>query len=66
MECLACGYEAAGRLHEALHLYEKLVDARKRVLGNEHPITVASVERLELLYRRISDGTPIPHDFAEL
>jgi tetratricopeptide (TPR) repeat protein len=60
MEWFALGYKAAGKLHEALSLQEKLVDGRKRVLGNEHPITVASVKRRELLYREISDGTPIP------
>jgi tetratricopeptide (TPR) repeat protein len=64
MDWLVFGHKSAGRFHEALSLSKKIVDARKRVLGNEHPDTAASVDCLESLYRKMSDGTPVPTRFC--
>ncbi|MFC0567396.1 tetratricopeptide repeat protein, partial [Plantactinospora siamensis] len=48
---LAYAYRAAGRLGEAIPLYEATLVARERVLGEEHPDTLASRNNLAAAYR---------------
>jgi hypothetical protein len=40
---LAAAYQKDGRLEESIALYEKVVEGRKRVLGENHPDTVAAI-----------------------
>jgi hypothetical protein len=47
---LAYAYQAAGRLGEAIPLYETTLTARERVLGAEHPDTLISRNNLAYAY----------------
>ena len=50
---LAGAYESAGRLEEAITLYEQVLPDRIRVLGEDHPDTVASRNNLAGAYRAV-------------
>ena len=47
---LAYAYESAGRLEEAITLYEKILTFRIRVLGEDHPNTLISRNNLAHAY----------------
>ena len=47
---LAGAYESAGRLTEAIALYEQVLTDRTRVLGEDHPDTLASRHNLAYSY----------------
>ncbi|MGW5317831.1 tetratricopeptide repeat protein, partial [Nocardia thailandica] len=47
---LAGAYESAGRLAEAITLYEQTLTDRERVLGPDHPTTLASRNNLAGAY----------------
>jgi len=51
---LASAYESAGRLGEAIPLYEQVVADRVRVLGADHPLTITVRENLETLEREMN------------
>ena len=51
---LAYAYESAGRLAEAIALYEQVLTDRTRILGEDHPDTLAS--RNNLVYAYVSAG----------
>ena len=56
---LAIGYRMAGRVEDAIRLWEQTLEARERVLGPEHPHTLASRNNLAGGYRdagRIADA----------
>jgi Tetratricopeptide repeat len=44
---LAYAYESAGRLDQAIPLYERTLADRERVLGPDHPDTLSSRNNLE-------------------
>ncbi|KAI4122619.1 MAG: hypothetical protein LQ338_005713 [Usnochroma carphineum] len=46
-------YSDMGRLQEALQLRERVVEAYRRTLGDEHPNTISSIYHLALSYRPI-------------
>ena len=48
---LAAAYEAAGRLAEAMPLYERTLADCERVLGESHPDTLGSRNNLARAYR---------------
>ena len=48
---LAYAYQTAGRLHEAIELFEQTLDDRTRILGPHHPDTLASRNNLASAYR---------------
>ena len=48
---LAGAYESAGRLNEAITLYEQVLTDRIRVLGEDHPDTLTSRNNLAGAYR---------------
>ena len=48
---LAGAYREAGRLHEAVTLYEQNLDDRTRILGPHHPDTLASRNNLAYAYQ---------------
>ncbi len=50
---LAGAYESAGRLEEAITLYEQVTKDSARVLGEDHPDTVASRNNLAGAYRAV-------------
>ena len=50
MNNLAGLCESQGRYYEALPLYVDCLEARRRVLGAEHPDTLASMNNLAGLY----------------
>ena len=50
---LAAAYEAAGRLGEAIPLFEQTLADRERVLGPDHPDTLASRNNLAGARRRL-------------
>jgi len=54
MNNLASTYGGLGLWNEAEELFVQVMEMRKRVLGQEHPDTLVSVNNLELTYR--SDG----------
>ena len=59
---LAAAYRAAGRLEEAIPLYERTLADREQVLGEIHPRTLASRNNLALAYRaagRLHDAIPL-------
>jgi CHAT domain-containing protein/Flp pilus assembly protein TadD len=47
----------AGKYDEALQLAERVLEIRERVLGAEHPVVVATVNNLAILYQLIGDYT---------
>ena len=56
---LAYAYWSAGRLDEAIRLYERTLADRERVLGADHPQTLTSRNNLAYAYgRRSSFGQP--------
>ena len=48
---LAGAYESAGRLDEAITLYEQVLDDRTHIFGPDHPDTLASRNNLAYTYR---------------
>jgi len=50
---LASAYESAGRLEEAITLYEQVTKDSARVLGEDHPATAASRNNLAGAYRAV-------------
>ena len=58
---LAVAYQDAGRLHEAITLYEQNLDDRTRILGPHHPDTLASRNNLAYAYQtagRLHEAIP--------
>ncbi len=49
---LASAYASAGRLAEAITLYEQVLTDRTRLLGNDHPNTLSSRNNLAGAYQR--------------
>lgn len=47
---LADMYREHGRVEESIKLYENVVEARKKILGKDHPDTVDSLGSLEEAY----------------
>ncbi len=59
---LAAAYRAAGRLEEAIPLYERTLADREQVLGETHPGTLTSRNNLALAYRaagRLGESIPL-------
>ena len=59
---LAYAYRAAGRLDDAIPLYEQVLADSARVLGDNHPGTLASRNNLAYAYRaagRLDDAIPL-------
>ena len=59
---LASAYQDAGRLHEAITLYEKTLEDRTHVLGPRHPDTLLSRNNLATAYReagRLDEAIPL-------
>ena len=50
---LAGAYREAGRLEEAIALFEQVLTDRTRVLGEDHPDTLASRNNLAYVYKRV-------------
>ena len=50
---LATTYEKAGRLNEAITLFEQVLSDRIRILGDKHPDTLASRNNLAYAYQSI-------------
>ena len=50
---LAGAYREAGRLEEAIALFEQVLTDRTRVLGEDHPHTLASRNNLAYVYKRV-------------
>ena len=48
---LAYAYASAGRLAEAITLYEQVLTDRTRILGNDHPNTLSSRNNLAVAYK---------------
>ena len=48
---LASAYREAGRLHEAIELFEQNLDDRTRILGSHHPDTLTSRNNLAFAYQ---------------
>jgi hypothetical protein len=51
MDDLATAYRDAGRLAEAIKLWEEVVPAQKKRLGLDHPETLRSMNKLTDAYR---------------
>jgi tetratricopeptide (TPR) repeat protein len=59
---LADAYQAAGRLDEAVPLFERTLADRERVLGETHPSTLGSRDNLAAAYRdagRLDEAIPV-------
>ena len=59
---LAAAYRAAGRLEEAIPLYERTLADREQVLGETHPGTLTSRSNLAAAYRaagRLEEAVPL-------
>ena len=59
---LAGAYESAGRLGEAIPLYEQVLADRVRVLGDDHPQTLTSRNNLAYAYQaagRLGEAIPL-------
>ena len=59
---LAVAYREAGRIAEAIPLFERTVAARERVLGADHPDTINSRNNLAAAYReagRVTEAIPL-------
>ena len=59
---LAAAYRAAGRLEEAIPLYERTLADREQVLGETHPGTLTSRSNLAAAYRaagRLEEAIPL-------
>ena len=48
-------YSEAGRVQEALQLTERVVEVRKRTLGEEHPDTLGSLHSLAIRYSKAGE-----------
>ncbi|WP_169806473.1 tetratricopeptide repeat protein [Actinomadura latina] len=48
---LASAYQDAGRIQEAINLYESTLDSMRRVLGEDHADTLASASKLASAYQ---------------
>ena len=48
---LANAYQAAGRLDEAIPLYQQTLTGRSRTLGPHHPLTLTTQDNLASAYR---------------
>jgi len=57
---LAASYSDLGQRQEAVQLEEKVLKARKRTLGDEHPHTLLSMGNLEFYLTNLAD--PQNHD----
>jgi hypothetical protein len=58
---LAYAYESAGRLGEAIPLFEQTLADSLRVLGEDHPHTLASRNNLAYAYEsagRLGEASP--------
>jgi tetratricopeptide (TPR) repeat protein len=59
---LAYAYESAGRLDQAIPLYERTLADRERVLGADHPQTLGSRNNLAGAYKsagRLDQAIPL-------
>jgi len=59
---LAYAYESAGRLDDAIPLYQRTLTDRERVLGDDHPNTLTSRNNLAGAYQsagRLDDAIPL-------
>ena len=57
MACIfAVAYNEAGRRQEALQLTEKIVEARKMMLGEAHPDILRQIHDLRTLERKLGSG----------
>ena len=57
---LAHAYQSAGKLNQAIALYEQTLADRERVLGNDHPDTLASRNNLAGAYEGVPfSGSPL-------
>ena len=59
---LAGAYQEAGRLDEAIPLYEQTLEDRTRILGPDHPHTLASRNNLAYAYQeagRLNEAIPL-------
>ncbi|MET8083948.1 tetratricopeptide repeat protein, partial [Micromonospora sp. NPDC005237] len=59
---LAGAYRAVGRIDEAIPLFEQVLADRRRVLGDDHPSTLASGGNLAYAYQtvgRIDEAIPL-------
>ncbi|WKG13603.1 tetratricopeptide repeat protein (plasmid) [Nocardia sp. PE-7] len=59
---LASAYESAGRVAEAIPLYERTLTDSERVLGEDHPNTLASRNNLASAYEsagRVAEAIPL-------
>ena len=59
---LAAAYQAAGRLDEAIPLYQRTLADRERILGDTHPDTLASRNNLAYAYQaagRLDEAIPL-------
>ena len=59
---LAYAYQAAGRLDEAIALYEQTLEDRTRILGPHHPDTLTSRNNLAYTYQaagRLDEAIPL-------
>ena len=54
---LVIRYSEVGRLEKALQLTERVVEARKRTVGDEHPDTLTSMANLAFTYEAQSQDT---------
>jgi tetratricopeptide (TPR) repeat protein len=62
-------YQTAGRLAEALPLYEQTLELRKAKLGPEHPDTLTSMSNLAVAYQtagRLAEALPLYEQTLEL
>ena len=66
---LANAYQAAGRLNDAMPLFEETLKLRKAKLGPEHPDTLTSMNNLALAYQaagRLKDALPLFEETLKL
>jgi tetratricopeptide (TPR) repeat protein len=65
---LAYLFQSTGRYAEAEPLYRRALQARERVLGEEHPSTLSSVNNLAYLFQstgRYAEAEPLYRRAAE-
>jgi tetratricopeptide (TPR) repeat protein len=65
---LAMAYSALGRLHRAVELWERVLEARQRILGHEHPDTLNTMNNLASSYwnlRRTKDAAELGEKVLE-
>lgn len=53
---LAVSYSDLDRRQEAMEMREKVLEARKRILGEEHPDTLTSMAHLATSYSNLGQG----------